>query len=318
MRCAIIRCIPKRGDLTEVRNWRPIGLLNADYKLFARCIADRISKFLPFVISPSQTATVKSRKIQHNLNLLRNFIFKADTEQLEAFLLSIDQMKAFDRVSWPFLLEVLDRQNFPPLIVRWVKILYTDIKSCVRVNGFTGAMFVIGRGVRQGCPLSPILYTIFSEALTRCIFNDPEIEGPDILGGLPVVSQFADDTTIGAIGDQSIFAIFRALYLFERASGAKVNPDKSVGLWLGANRGREGRPMNVQWTSEFIKVLGVPLGQSNAPLDFWEKLLAKVEHQVRAWQHRDLSFKGKIMVIKQLLLPVFVYPSFILVSPPHM
>jgi len=63
--------------------------------------------------------------------------------------------------------------------------------------------------VRQGCPLSPILYTIFSEALTRCIFNDPEIEGPDILGGLPVVSQFADDTTIGAIGDQSIFAIFR-------------------------------------------------------------------------------------------------------------
>jgi len=250
------------------------------------------------VISPSQTATVKSRKIQHNLNLLRNFIFKADTEQLEAFLLSIDQMKAFD-------IEVLDRQNFPPLIVRWVKILYTDIKSCVRVNGFTGAMFVIGRGVRQGCP------TIFSEALTRCIFNDPEIEGPDILGGLPVVSQFADDTTIGAIGDQSIFAIFRALYLFERASGAKVNPDKSVGLWLGANRGREGR---VQWTSEFIKVLGVPLGQSNAPLDFWENLLAKVEHQVRAWQHRDLSLKGKIMVIKQLLLPVFVYPSFILVS----
>jgi len=75
MRGAVIRCIPKRGDLTEVRNWRPISLLNADYKLFARCIADRISKFLPFVISPSQTATVKSRKIQHNLNLLRNFIF---------------------------------------------------------------------------------------------------------------------------------------------------------------------------------------------------------------------------------------------------
>ena len=112
-------------------------------------------------------------------------------------------------------------------------------------------------------------------------------------------------------------ASVRALYLFERASGAKVNPDKSVGLWLGAKRGREGCPMNVQWTSGFIKVLGVSLGQNSAPLDFWEKLLDKVELQVRAWQHRALSLKGKIIVIKQLLLPVFVYPSFILVSPPH-
>jgi len=315
MRTAVIRCIPKKGDLTEVKNWRPISLLNTDYKIFARCIADRLERFLPFVISPSQTATVKSRKIQHNLNLLRDFIFKANSEQLEAFLLSIDQMKAFDRVNWVFLTDVLERQNFPPLIIRWVKILYTDITSCIRINGFTGVIFQIGRGVRQGCPLSPILYTIFSEALTRCIYSDPEIEGPDILGGLPVVSQYADDTTIGAIGDQSIFAIFRSLAIFERASGAKVNPDKSVGLWLGANRGRRDRPMNICWNSDFIQVLGVPLGRDQPPLDFWDNLLADVERRVTSWQTRTLSLKGKVIIIKQLLLPIFIYPSFILVSP---
>ena len=59
-RTAIIRCLPKKGDLADVRNWRPISLLNADYKIFAKSITDRISTFLPSVISPHQTANVKS------------------------------------------------------------------------------------------------------------------------------------------------------------------------------------------------------------------------------------------------------------------
>jgi len=99
MRHAVICCIPKKGDLTEVRNWRPISLLNADYKIFAKCIANRFAKYLPFVVSPNQTANVRSRKISHNLSMLRDFVFHADTQQLEAFILSIDQMKAFDRVN---------------------------------------------------------------------------------------------------------------------------------------------------------------------------------------------------------------------------
>ena len=76
-RAAIIRCLPKKGDHADVRNWRPISLLNADYKIFAKCITNRLATFLPFVISPHQTANVKSRKIQHNLRLLRDFVFLA-------------------------------------------------------------------------------------------------------------------------------------------------------------------------------------------------------------------------------------------------
>ena len=73
-RVAVIRCLPKKGDLADVRNWRPTSLLNADYKIFAKCITNRLASFLPFVISPHQAANVKSRKIQHNLRLLRDFV----------------------------------------------------------------------------------------------------------------------------------------------------------------------------------------------------------------------------------------------------
>ena len=222
-RVAVIRCLPKKGDLADVRNWRPISLLNADYKIFAKCITNRLASFLPFVISPHQAANVKSRKIQHNL---RDFVFLADSKQMDAFILSIDQMKAFDRVSWSFLLATVEKQNFPPLILNWIRVLYTDISSCVKINGVSSETFQITRGVRQGCPLSPVLYVIFSEALNRCILNDEEIWGPPELGGRLLLSQFADDTCVGALGLQSIFAVFRSLALFERASGAKVNPDK--------------------------------------------------------------------------------------------
>jgi len=263
MRLAVIRCIPKKGDLTEAKNWRPISLLNADYKIFASAIASRFSEYIPFVVSPFQTATVRGRKISHNLSLLRDFVFHANSEQLEAFVVAIDQMKAFDRVNWKFLAKILETQNFPNLLLNWVKTLYTNIGSCVRINGHTSDPFIIYRGVRQGCPLSPILYTLFSEALNRCISCETQIVGPRIFNSKPLISQYADDTCIGAIGDQSIYAIFRSLYLFERASGAKINPDKSQGLWLGANRGRDDRPNNVIWTSESLNVLGIPIGAAS-------------------------------------------------------
>ena len=163
MRHTVIKCLPKSGDLAEVKNWRPISLLNADYKIIGKCLANRISKFLPFVVSTDQTAAVKGRKISHNIRKLRDFVFYADTKQLNAFILSIDQMKAFDKVNWSFLFATLETLNFPCYIIKWVQILYTDFTACVNINGFFGPSFKPSQGVRQGCPLSPTLYTLFSE-----------------------------------------------------------------------------------------------------------------------------------------------------------
>ena len=315
MRQATITCLPKKGDLADVKNWRPISLLNADYKVFAKCIADRISRFLPVVISPSQTASIKRRKISHNVSLLRDFIFLADTRKLDAFLISLDQMKAYDRVNWSFLFSMLKSLNFPDTLIRWVQILYTDISSVVTINGFFGHPFKLTRGNRQGCPLSPALYDIFAEALYIVLVTNPDIIGPEEFGNDPVISQFLDDAAVGALGVDSVFAIFRSLRIFERATGAKVNPSKSHALWLGQNRGRTDKPQNLLWTSESIKVLGIHIGTDSPPVEFWTKLLYSAQTLLSHYTKLHLSFKGKVVVIKQLVMPLFLYPSFILVCP---
>ena len=199
MRNAIIRTIPKKGDISKPANWRPISLLNADYKIFAKCIANKISPFLPFVVSSDQTANIKGRKIAHNTRLLRDFVFLADSQSLDAFLISIDQMKAFDRVNWSFLGRILQKLNFPQLVINSVKTLYHNINSNVLINGFLSNTLYPTQGVRQGCPLSPLLYIIFSEALNAIIVSRTDIRGPDENGLVPLISQYADDTCIGAI-----------------------------------------------------------------------------------------------------------------------
>ena len=179
----------------------------------------------------------------------------AQDDNLDACMISVDQMKAFDRVSWTFLFKILSRMNFSPDFLSWVKLLYTDISSCVKINGTFSDSFVVERGVRQGCPLSPLLYVIFSEALNAVINENPDIKGFVINSFEIKLSQFADDLTSLLIGDRSIFSLFKSLNSFERVSGALVNPHKTKAIWLGRNIGRLDKPLGLDWTDGSIEIL---------------------------------------------------------------
>ena len=224
-------------------------------------------------------------------------------------------MKAFDRVNWSFLGRILQKLNFPQLVINSVKTLYCNISSNVSINGFLGKTFYPSQGIRQGCPLSPLLYVLFSEALNATIISRTDIKGPDENGLIPLISQYADDTCIGAIGQQSIFGIFRALSLFQNASGAKINTSKSNGLWLGANRSREDQPQSCNLSNKSLNVLGIPIATEFPPNHFWSSLLEKTQRQTNFYSKLNLLFKGRILVIKQLLIPVFLYPSTTILCP---
>ena len=96
----------------------------------------------------------------HNTDqrLLRDLIELSDERGIAAALVCLDQLKAFDRVSWDFLFKTLLHFGFHPTFIKWVKIMYTDISSSVKVNGFTTEVFNLRRGVRQGWPVSSPLY----------------------------------------------------------------------------------------------------------------------------------------------------------------
>ena len=311
-RSATIKCLPKTGNILLVKYWRPVSLLNVDYKILAKALSLKLLTLLPSVISEEQTCCIKGRKIAFNLSTLRDCVEIANREDLDAFFISLDQTKAFDRVSWNFLFKVLHKMNFGSNFIHWIKILYTDISSRVNINGFNSNDFLLERGVRQGCPLSPLLYVLYSEVLTILVKNDQDIQGFNVRGIEIKLSQYADDFTALLIGLKSLFSLFKTLNRFERVSGALVNPEKTKALWLGQNKGRTDSPLGLDWTDRHIKILGLPFGNSpTLQTELWKDRISSIKQNLNFWRISGLSLKGKVTVIKHLIMPKIIYAATI-------
>ena len=138
------------------------------------------------------------------------------------------------------MLATLESMGFGPSFVSWVKLFYREVRSSVNVNGHLTSFFRLSRDVRQGCPLSPLLYVLVAEAFAVNLRSNPRIQGISFPGVGPVspIVQYADDTSLVLSSDDSIKAAFEAFALFENASGFKLNLAKSKGLWLGGWSGR--------------------------------------------------------------------------------
>ena len=302
-RRGLIIVLYKKNDRLETKNWRPISLLNADYKIATRAIAGRLLTVLRTIIGPDQTCGVRGRTISENLFFIRDLLDYVERENLPLALLSLDQEKAFDRVDWGFLLRILDTFNFGPDFQRWVKLFYTDIESAVVINGWTSSFFRPSRGVRQGCPLSPLLYVISIEVLAVCIRTSPRIAGVALPNSLEEFrcSGYADDTTVAATTDASIAETFHLYDLYERASGARLNRGKSKGMWAGSWKDRADTPHGIQWVKD-LPLLGATFNVGDYTRATWEPAVSKLEHRLAAWSGRKLSFQGKSVVINTLAL----------------
>ena len=121
------------------------------------------------------------------------FQLQSSLENIPGMAIFIDFRKAFDSVDWNFLAKVLEAFNFGPQIRKWIRTFYTDISSCVINNGYTSEFFNLQRGVRQGCPLSGILFVLCVEILAQAIRNNTNIKGIQIYNKKYEISQYADD-----------------------------------------------------------------------------------------------------------------------------
>ena len=287
----IIRLLYKKDDPLLLKNWHPISLLNTDYKICTKVLANRLTKVLSVILSEDQTCGVPGRSIYENLFLLRDTLDYIDHKQLSPALISLDQEKAFDRVNHGFLQRVLSRFNFGPSFRQWVNIVYTDIHSCVLNNGWLSAKIKLDRGVRQGCPLSPLLYCLVAETLGQAIRRDDSIRGIPIPGvnKQSEVSQYAEDTTLILADNYSITQRFNLINIFERGSGSRLNAQKTEGLWLGSAAGKQTGPVNITWTTEKLKILGVYFGTSNVEHANWIDRIIKLEKPLNLWKSRTLS-----------------------------
>ena len=150
----IIKLIPKSGKTTNISNWRLTSLLNCDYKILTKILANRLTSCLSDYISITQQAAIKGRHLHNVLLNIKSAIDYSKDIQHPLALLQIDFSKAFDKVCHSFILAVMKHINLPKDLVKWTSIILHDTHVQILVNRSLTDRIPITTGIGQGCPLS--------------------------------------------------------------------------------------------------------------------------------------------------------------------
>jgi hypothetical protein len=256
-RRGIINLIPKKDkDIRMLKNWRPISLLNTDYKVLTKCLATRLKKILPTVIHPDQVAYLKGRYIGQNIRTIVNIMHYTDEKDLGGLIAFLDFEKAFNSIDWRVIDEALSCFNIGQEFREWVKRVYKNTQSCVTNCGFSSKNVDITRGVRQGCPLSAYLFIVVVEILAIKIRKHKDIKGINIGNSEVKVVQMADDTTSFLKDSESLKVLLDTLEKFHSYAGLKLNLSKSEILWLGKDKNSNFAPHGLKCVKG-VKALGI-------------------------------------------------------------
>jgi len=177
MKTSNTHVIFRKGDRKSLKNWRPIPLLNVDYKICSQAISVCLSKVLQFILNADQTCSVPGRKISSNLHALRDILDYIHRTGQTGILVSLNQEKAFDLVNHTFLQNLLIRFGFGPSFCHWINTFYNGADMRVVVNEWLTKLLPLSRRVCQGNSLSPMLYILCVETVVCKIRSCAEIEG---------------------------------------------------------------------------------------------------------------------------------------------
>ena len=230
------------------------------------------------VIHPDQTYCVPGRLISDNVTLIRDVLDLSSSLAIETGFISIDQEKAFDRVEHQYLWQTLAAFGFNPGFIAMIRVFYTDIASVLKINGGLSAPFNIQRGVRQGCSLSGMLYSLAIEPLLHKL--------REVLKGVCFpqcsvsfkLSVYADDLIVLVNTQKDIDILSDTVNNFGFISSAKVNWGKSEALMVGEKLGDRLRlPGGLVWKKGGLKYLGVFLGDETHIGKNWDNVLQIVK-----------------------------------------
>ena len=320
----------KAGDAREIRNYRPITLLNVDYKIFSRVVTERMKAAVRHIVSPQQLGFVPGRLIQegtHMLKLLQAALAETDEDGL---IIACDFEKAFDRASWDYLHAAIDALGFGREMKSILKMMYTHEAPPlrqVRCNGIRSETFAIASGVPQGCPTSPLVFLLVAEALTRAVASDEKLKGVTLGGQEHKITQFADDTQMILKGYKQMPRMWKILKEYEGATGMRANAKKFEGLRCGALR-RKPVPLvpelgteTIRWAQpgKYVKILGIPYWEGEGDYDvrdFWIEKYDKMKRIISRWRGVEaLTLVGRRMLANAMVCGRFRYYAQTLECP---
>uniref|UniRef100_A0AAR2LAI9 Reverse transcriptase domain-containing protein n=2 Tax=Pygocentrus nattereri TaxID=42514 RepID=A0AAR2LAI9_PYGNA len=303
--------LKKGKDDTDPASYRPIALLNFDQKIISKIMANRLAKHISEIIHPDQTGFIPGRFSFCNVRLLLNAMRVAQKSNSTAAVVSLDAQKAFDQVEWPYMLYALRKFGFGDFFIDLVKAIYLHPSSSILTNADRSTPFSLQRGVRQGDPLSPLLFNIALEPLAVGIRKHPDIRGIKMGDLEALVILYADDLLL-CISDpvSSIPSLLEYLKLFGQLSGYTINWNKSELMPLSQNFDPNllaSFPFKV--AREHLTYLGLQISwdpKTIFRLNF-QAALEKLRTDVERWKLLPLSLIGRINAVKMITLPRILY-----------
>eukprot|EP00253_Pinus_taeda_P003838 PITA_03838 len=286
--------IPKNDNSEDAKGFRPIALCNVIYKIIASLMAKRLKPLLDSLISPEQTGFVE------------------------------DLSKAYDRINWQYLEEILGSFGFGNRWIKWVHSLISTPNFSILVNGTPSKTFKASRGIRQGDPISPFLFILAAEGLGRYLKKERatnNIKGLRLWGNeLPIThQQFVDDIMLfGEPTVKEVRNLKKVLDLFAKASWMEINKEKSCTFifnTMEAVKSHLTRMLGFKQGELPTKYLGNVLDFNSKRLKNWQGVLEKLKNRVANWTFRTLNIAGRIVLVKSMLQAIPIYPLSIMAVP---
>lgn len=321
----------KKGDKELPANYRPITLLNTDEKLETKCLATRMGLILPSIIHPDQAGFVPGRDILDQVKLAKVIAEYCEVTEQNGCLIALDQEKAYDRIDHSYQWEILAAYGVPGSFIQRIQALYANATTQVMINRKLSCSFPVNRGVRQGDPMSCLLFDLaiepLAESLRRSTLHGIRIPGQ---AGRIICKLFADDTQLYLAKHDSPREAMGLAENWTIASTAKFNKGKTEVLPLGkqsfrnrvvATRRVAGKitpnddPLpvgaRVIKTGKSLRILGRRVGYKLDIDEIWDPIINKMEVAVKKWATRPITMKGKAIVASFLVLSLAQYPIMV-------
>ncbi|KAJ8440382.1 LOW QUALITY PROTEIN: hypothetical protein Cgig2_019371 [Carnegiea gigantea] len=316
--------IPKVQHPQYAHEFRPISYCIVIYKCITKLLGQRIKEVLSEIIHPSQGAFVEGRELLYNVLICQDLARGYQRKQISPrCMLKIGIQKAFDSVHWDFITDMLKALCFPQIFITWIKSCVTSVSFDIHINGRTTGTFKGGCGLKQGDPVSPLLFVKAIDYLSRLLHKHSLAK--DFKFHLQYRTMrltnlmFADDLILFCKADPpTLHHIMSALRAFHETVGLKANLSKSQVVVRGCKPRLQEQCLRITGFAESsfpMNYLGVPITASRLTKLECNTLLEKIRARVRTWTTKHLSFAGRAMLINSAIFGMINYWASIFIIP---